>query len=181
MAQQRNVDDDITKAAMDLLREKGPRSVTVEAVAARSGIAKTTIYRRHRDRREMLSLALSRVTAAEPPPPDAEMTTLLRWVIDQAVAAVKSGIGFGGFSALLTSDDPEFTSIFRRILVDQRAGLEAVIGAASADGALRGDLDPAALIDAIVGAYIAEMARTGRIENGWQERLFRLFAPIVAV
>lgn len=179
MVEQRNVDDDISEAAMDLLREKGPRSVTVEAVAARSGIAKTTIYRRHRDRREMLSLALSQVPAAEPLPPNAEMATLLRWVIDQAVATVQSGIGFGGFSALLTNDDPEFTTVFRQILVDQRAGLESVINAARADGALRGDLDAAVLIDSIVGAYIAEMARTGQVETGWQKRLFDLFIPIV--
>src|ERR1051325_9819002 len=57
MAQRRGVEEGIFDATLTLLRAKGPRSVTVEAVAARSGIAKTTIYRRHRDRRDMLSAA----------------------------------------------------------------------------------------------------------------------------
>jgi AcrR family transcriptional regulator len=178
MARQRNVDDDISETALNLLRTKGPRSVTVEAVAARSGIAKTTIYRRHRDRREMLSMALSRVSAAEPLAPDTDAADLLRWVIDHAVAAVQAGIGFGGFAALLTDDDPEFTTLFRQILVDQRAELESAVDAAKADGSLSGHLAAPTLVDAIVGAYIAEQARTGSVESGWQERLFALFWPI---
>ena len=36
-------DERISAAALDLLRTKGPAAVTVEAVAARSGVAKTTI------------------------------------------------------------------------------------------------------------------------------------------
>jgi hypothetical protein len=35
------------------------------------------------------------------------------------------------------------------------------------------------LIDAVVGAYVAELARTGTIADGWQERLFSLFWPAV--
>ncbi len=45
-------DERITAAALDLLRAKGPKAVTVEAVAARADVAKTTIYRRYRDRQE---------------------------------------------------------------------------------------------------------------------------------
>ena len=116
MAQRRNVDDDISETTLDLLRAKGPRSVTVEAVAARSGIAKTTIYRRHRDRRDMLSLALSQVSAPEPLPSDTDAADRLRWLIKHAVSAVEAGIGFGGFAALLTDEDPEFTALFRQIL-----------------------------------------------------------------
>ena len=78
MAQRSEVDDGIADAALALLRTKGPRSVTVEAVAARSGIAKTTIYRRYRDRRDMLSAALSRVTTPEPLAADAQAQDRLR-------------------------------------------------------------------------------------------------------
>lgn len=179
MVQRRDVDAGITEATLDLLRTKGPRSVTVEAVTARSGIAKTTIYRRHSDRRDMLAVALSRVTAPEPLAPDTDAPDRLRWVIGEAVKAIEDGIGFGGFAALLTDDDPEFTALFRQILVDQRAGIEAVIDAGSADGSFRKDVDGAALIDAVVGAHIAERARTGTVAEGWEERLFELFWPVV--
>ena len=84
MAQRQDVDDGIADATLALLRTKGPRSVTVEAVAARSHIAKTTIYRRYRDRRDMLSAALSRVTTPEPLAVQADAPDRLRWLIKRS-------------------------------------------------------------------------------------------------
>jgi AcrR family transcriptional regulator len=179
MVQRSDVDDGIADATLALLRATGPKAVTVEAVTARSGIAKTTIYRRYRDRRDMLSAALSRVTTPEPLAVDAQPEDRLRWLIQEAVKAIDDGIGFGGLAALLTDDDPDFTKLFRRILVRQRSELESVIDAAKADGSFRGDIDGATLVDAIVGAHIAERARTGRVAAGWEARLFDLFWPII--
>jgi AcrR family transcriptional regulator len=179
MAQSRNVDDGITGTTLELLRTRGPRSVTVEAVAARSGIAKTTIYRRHRDRRDMLSAALSRLTAPEPLAPQATADDRLRWLIKHAVKTVEDGIGYGGFAALLTDADEEFVTVLGQILGDQRAELESMIDAGKADGSIRGDVDGATLIDAVVGAHITERARTGTVAKGWEDRLFELFSPIV--
>ena len=51
-----------------------------------------------------------------------------------AIDAIDSGIGFGGFASLLTEDDPEFSTLFRQILVDQRAKLMNVIDECKADG-----------------------------------------------
>jgi AcrR family transcriptional regulator len=179
MAQRQDVDDGIADATLALLRTKGPRSVTVEAVAARSGIAKTTIYRRHRDRRDMLSAALSRVTTPEPLAAQADPPDRLRWLIKEAVKTIEVGIGYGGLAAMLTDEDPDFTKLFRRILAKQRAELESVIDAGKADGSFRADVDGATLVDAVVGAHIAERARTGRVAKGWEARLFDLFWPIV--
>ena len=179
MAQRRDVDDGITDATLALLRSGGPKSVTVEAVAARSGIAKTTIYRRHRDRRDMLSVALARVTTPEPLAAQTDAPDRLRWLIREAVKTIEVGIGFGGLAAMVTDDDPEFTKLFRRILARQRTELESVIDAGKADGSFRADIDGATLIDAVVGAAIAERARTGRVANGWEARLFDLFWPTV--
>lgn len=179
MAQRQDVDDGIADATLALLRTKGPRSVTVEAVAARSHIAKTTIYRRYRDRRDMLSAALSRVTTPEPLGVQADAPDRLRWLIKEAVKTVEVGIGYGGLAALLTDEDPAFTKLFRRILVKQRAALESVIDAGKADGSFRADADAATLVDAVVGAHIAERTRTGRVAAGWESRLFDLFWPTV--
>src|SRR5690348_12674345 len=175
MAPRQDVDDSIADATLALLRTKGPRAVTVEAVAARSGIAKTTIYRRYSDRRDMLSAALSRVTTPEPLAVQADPPGELRWLIKEAIKTVEVGIGYGGLAALLTDEDPAFTKLFRRILAKQRAELEAVVDA----GSFRADVDAATLVDAIVGAHIAERTRTGRVATGWEQRLFDLFWPVV--
>lgn len=54
-----------------------------------------------------------------------------------------------------------------------------MIDAGKVDGSFRADIDGATLVDAVVGAIIAERARTGRVAAGWEERLFDLFWPIV--
>jgi AcrR family transcriptional regulator len=179
MAERRDVDDRIAESTLKLLRTGGPRAVTVEAVTALSGIAKTTIYRRHRDRREMLAAALSRLISPDSLDLRADTPERLRWLIRQAVAAINEGIGFGGFASLLTDDDPEFSTLFRAILVDHRANLVNVVDACKAEGTMRGDVDPETLLDAIVGAYTTERARNGSVEDGWEESFVNLLWPAV--
>jgi hypothetical protein len=99
----------------------------------------------------------------------------LRWLIRHAIEAIDDGIGFGGFASLLTEDDPEFSTVFRQVLVAHRAKLASVIEACKADGTMRVDIDPETLIDAIVGAYIAERARKGQVGDDWEDRLFTVF------
>ena len=50
----RALDARILSVTLDLLRTKGPRAVSIEAVAATAGIAKTTIYRRYEGRDDLL-------------------------------------------------------------------------------------------------------------------------------
>ena len=172
-----DVGDRIAETALQLLRSSGPRSVTVQAVQAQSGVAKTTIYRRYRDRREMLRAALAQLITTTPAPPRTDATARLHWLIRQAVGAVGDGIGFGGFASLLTEEDPEFSGLFREVLVAQRAGLVTVIEEMKSDGDMGPHVDPDMLIDAIVGAYIAERARTGRVQDDWESRLIAMWWP----
>lgn len=171
--------DRIAETALHLLRSGGPRSVTVQAVQSRSGIAKTTIYRRFRDRRDMLRAALQQLIAATPAPPRTDANARLQWLIRHAVGAVGDGIGFGGFASLLTEEDPEFSSLFREMLAAQRAGLVDVITEMQSDATLSPQVDAETLIDAIVGAYIAGRARCGTLDDAWESRLFTVFAPML--
>jgi AcrR family transcriptional regulator len=177
VAQRQDVDDGIADATLALLRTKGPRSVTVESVAARSGIAKTTIYRRYRDRRDMLSAALSRVTTPEPLAVQADPPGRLRWLIKEAVKTVEVGIGYGGLAALLTDEDPAFTKLIRSLLVQHRRALADRLQQESKSKQIRSDLDVETVLDCIVGAYLAERARSGSVKAGWADRVLRTLWP----
>ncbi len=179
MAQPGSVDERISSAALQLLRTGGPRAVTMEAVAAASGVAKTTIYRRHRDRRDLLTTTLSSLATPAPLDPASEPPDRLRGLIDRTVEIVENGVGLGGVAAMLTDEDPEYSTLFRHILSDRRGHLTSVIDACKADGSMRGDVDAATLIDAIVGAYLVEYARSGDVAAGWSTRLFDLLWPAV--
>src|ERR1700737_5404516 len=86
-------DERITAAALELLRTKGPRAVTVEAVAARAGVAKTTLYRRYRDREDMLAAALTSLTQPTPPADSSALLPILQWLVQQSLNAIEAGIG----------------------------------------------------------------------------------------
>jgi AcrR family transcriptional regulator len=167
----------ITAAVLDLLRTKGPRSVNVEAVAAHARVAKTTIYRRYRDREEMIAAALSSLTRPPPPSDKSAPQPILEWLIEQSVNAIEGGIGVGGVAALLTDEDTTFTELIRALLVEHRAALASEIDNAADRAELRDDLDIETLLDCIVGAYLAERARRGTVAPGWGQRVLHSLWP----
>ena len=170
-------DERITAATLDLLRTKGPKAVTVEAVAARADVAKTTIYRRYRDRQEMLAAALASLTQPPPPPDTSAAAPILEWLIGQCYNAIENGIGVGGAAALLTDEDPAFTKLIRSLLVKHRQALADALQQESKSKQIRRDLDVGTVLDCIVGAYLAERARSGRVKPGWADRIMRALWP----
>jgi AcrR family transcriptional regulator len=164
-------DERITAAALDLLRTKGPRAVTVEAVAARAGVAKTTIYRRYRDREDMLGSALTSLTQPTAPADRSALLPILEWLVQQSLNAIEAGI----------EEDPDFTELIRSLLVQHRNALANVVRDASLADEVREDLDVETMLDCIVGAYLAERARSGVVQPGWAKRVLRTLWPALTV
>lgn len=170
-------DTRIVEATLELLRSRGPRAVTIEAVAALAGVARTTIYRRYADREAMLHAALEVLAEPSPIPAIADASQRLRWVIVTATDIIVSGIGFGGLAALITGSDPAFGDAFRDVLTRHRNVLTLAIEEGIADGSFRDDLDPETFVDGIVGVLVAECARTGAVSDDYEDRLITLFLP----
>lgn len=174
-----DADARIAAAVLAQLRDKGPAAVTIDSVAGRSGCARTTIYRRFADRSEMLTAALCTLPPSTiPAPSDGTRSERLRAAIESAGAFVFNGIGFGGIAALLTDADPEFTEVFRQILLSHRASLAETLSASGDPEPFSPILTVDALTDAVVGSLVAEYARTGTIADDWPDRLLALLAPV---
>lgn len=172
-------DAKIRAAVLDILRSKGPRAVTVEGVSLASGVAKTTIYRRFTDRADMLAAVLAPGVEPDSPPSHVDGPGLIGWVIRRSMSTLDEFLGFGGFAALITDDDPEFTTIIRELLAAYRSILTEALERGVTEGLLRPGLDAETLVDTIVGAYVAERARTGTVADDWPQRLYGLLAPLV--
>ena len=74
------------QAAMDLLVEGGPQALTVDAVVARSGVAKSTVYRHWADR-DALVADVFNVCAPQMVEPDADLPfeAALRQLVDASI------------------------------------------------------------------------------------------------
>ena len=78
---QSDVDARLFAAALAILRGRGPLSVSVEAVAAASGVAKTTIYRRYENRESLLTAAVNSTVTTVEFPEGMTARESLRWVL----------------------------------------------------------------------------------------------------
>src|SRR5262245_1055531 len=108
----------ILDATRALLAEKGGiRSLTIEAVAARSGVAKTTIYRRWRDKWELaLDAAMIDVLNTFDDPVDVGDTRQeLITFVDSAVRTLGSkpyGPAMQGLASEVATD-PDLARVYR--------------------------------------------------------------------
>jgi AcrR family transcriptional regulator len=172
----RSADTDrrILSAGLSLLRDGGPRAVTVEAVTESSGVAKTTIYRRYADRHELLRAALADAIGKAGEPPNADPREKIRWALNQTWQQMTDVLGPGGLAAIVGNTDPRFTDAFRSILVPYTDALIALIRADVMDGKLRPDLDADAAVSLMVGAYLGELVRRGTVDAEFTDKCIHL-------
>ena len=133
----------ILDATRELLSEGGVRSLTVEAVAARSGVAKTTIYRRWRDKWHLaLDAAMIDMLPHFADPVDVgdtreELVTFVHGIVTSFSASPYGAAMQGLISEIAT--DPQLSEVYRTQVVEpRREQLRPVIER----GIERGDLRP---------------------------------------
>jgi AcrR family transcriptional regulator len=131
----------ILQATRELLAEGGVQHLTIEGVAARSGVAKTTIYRRYRDKDDLaLSVVLDMVEQVILPElgnTRAELVQFVSAAVDQLGGTLMGRVMQGLVSDLAV--DPELAARFQERVVSVR---DAEVARLVARGIERGDLAP---------------------------------------
>lgn len=165
------VDRAILDAALRLVRRRGPGGVTVEAVAAESGVAKTTIYRRYRNRSELLRAAMTQLVDIPAPAPELPLRDQLIMFLSQFRTGMEEGIGLRAIAALLSAeDDRVFAEAARSNALSPR--LRQLLGlfrAAVVRGELRPEADYQRVAELLIGSYLARAALAGQdsIDGEW--------------
>lgn len=147
-------DDAILEAAIELFAETGYQGFTVEAVAARAGVGKATVYRRYSCKVELIAAACRAYSDLGREPPDTgTFRTDLRAVLD-SLADVLTASSVGRVMPTLVADRariPELDAEMRALVREKRRRHRAVVERAIARGELRPDVDPELVIDALLG------------------------------
>ena len=155
----------IRDAAIALLTERGVGGFSVEAVAARAGVAKTTVYRRWPTREELIVAAVSELKGpAEPAPAESVRGDLLH-VLRQAGLRSGSGGTWARLMARLMVDAEQYpelvAEIWRHSVGPRRAYLQGILRRGVAEGLIRPEADLDLLVDLLVSPGIARN-RPGR-------------------
>ena len=176
----------VIQAAVDIFLEQGVAALTVEAVSARSGVAKTTIYRRWANRDELLlevfgqfSLGLS-LPPAELPPQER-----VRLVVQGMAAALATPEWQRALPAFLSAATHrhELSALHNRIEAHQTRVVSTVLGDAIAAGALPPDTDRSEAVMVLLGPLmVAALMQPDLLTAQFADRLVdRLFlaAPLL--
>ena len=140
--------------------------MTIEAVAARSGVAKTTIYRRWRDKWELaLDAAMIDVLNTFDDPVDVGDTRKeLITFVNSAVKTLGSkpyGPAMQGLASEVATD-PQLARVYREYVVDpRRRQVQAVIDRGIERGDLRPDTDPRLVQELLIGTIYFRLLFSG--------------------
>ena len=176
----------ILDATRDLLGETGFGSLTVEGVAARAGVAKTTIYRRYRSRTDLaLAVLLGMVDDVSTRPYSDDTGTELMRLVDRTVQLMSSTV-MGRIMKGLVSEvaaDPELARVYRERVVSHRvADVKALVDRGVSRGELRAGLDPEMVTDLLLGPIYYRFFLSGApLDKRFGERLVATLLPAFTV
>ena len=150
----------VLAAARALVEKGGYQAVTIEAVAARSGAAKTTIYRWWPNRTALVVELLVQMAAAEvPTPAGRDPLRALRTELRRTAAVADAALGRLMMSLLgEAQDDPDLRAALLEGLFNPRREASArVIRQAQASGSLRPDVPAYLAADLLFGPLFYRM------------------------
>lgn len=154
----------ILQATLDLLVEEGVDAMTIEGIAARAGVGKTTIYRRWSSKEDVIIAALATIDEkiAIPDTGDTHQDLLdlvnsfVRAAIESPLAPAVSRV------AGVAPSNPEILAVFRAGLIEPRqAAVRQVLQRGIERGEVRPDIDLDLVVDLFPAIIVFRMLFSG--------------------
>jgi AcrR family transcriptional regulator len=172
----------ILDATRELLVEHGVQGLTVEGVAAHSGVAKTTIYRRYRSKHELALAVLLHMVSEVVTVPDlgdtrAELIAFVNGAVKVLGSTLMGRVMQGLVSDLAT--DPALASAFREQIVAARlAEVRRLVDNGVERGELRPGIDYELIHDLLFGPVYYRLLLSGApLDPNLAERIVDSLMP----
>jgi AcrR family transcriptional regulator len=178
-------DEAIRQAAIDLCVDHGFEGLTVEAVAARAGVGKATVYRRHANRVSLAVAAASDVCGCLVEHADTGVVLEdLRLVAHGIVRTLDSERTRAVLSQIVAaaSRNPELRAAQRQFVATRRAAAIAAIHRGVERGELRPDTQPDLLADLFAAPLLHRAITLGeRVDTRYADALVEAAVRAFAV
>lgn len=170
------------RAAQTIVMERGLDAFTIDAVAAESGVAKSTIYRHFSSSNELLLAALSETVGEVPDIDTGDIRRDLVELMNQYVAmATQPGI-HRLFTAVMqrAATDEDFGRLQQGLIAERKTPLRLAIQRGMASGAIDPTIDLTLIAALLEGPLIARvMHDRGKFRSGEIEQLVDLVLTAV--
>jgi AcrR family transcriptional regulator len=165
----------IIEATLDLFAEQGFEGVCVEAVAARAGVGKATIYRRWPNKEELLLAAFGSLKSPFPEPKGVSVRDDLLAMV-QVMCADKADPRKARRYSLLLGGGEKYPRLMARyketVVQPRRDAMRAVIRHGVETGELRPDTDVEIAMLTLTGVIMAqENTSDGKLDDEFATRL----------
>jgi AcrR family transcriptional regulator len=147
----------ILEATLELFGELGFEALTIEGVAERAGVGKTTIYRRWPSKEELVSAAVSTLSADVAVPETGSVRDDLVDLVRQMIRFITSepaGHVLPRMASEMASGSPMGKTYVRMVIEPRRDLVAAALRRGVGRGELREDLDLNLAIEALIGPLI---------------------------
>jgi AcrR family transcriptional regulator len=169
----------ILQATLELLAEVGFEVMSIEAIASRAGVGKTTIYRRYACKEELVADAIESVREEIVIPNTGSLWGDIDTLIESSAQITLTPLGRQTVAMIISSasNNPQFAQIYwTKYLQPRRQAFEVVLERAKARNEV-GDLDPGLVFDVMSGIMLYALIFPPKSES-WEDyirRALRLF------
>jgi AcrR family transcriptional regulator len=154
----------IIDATLHLLSTEGYAKVTIEAIAAKAAVGKTTIYRRWPSKGPLVTEAISSLIHLGPMVDSGDTRTDLAAFLRAVLHALSAPLVGGSIPGLANDlgQDPSIAEPFRRFIIEpKRIRVNAILDRAISRGELDPDIDRELVLDLLVGPILWRALLTG--------------------
>ncbi len=145
------------KATLEILAEVGFDVMSIEAIAARAGVGKTTIYRRYSSKAELVADAIESMREEVVIPDRGKLASDIDALIKNAAQITLTPLGRQTVAMIISSasSNPEFAQIYwTKYLQPRRQAFDIVIERAKARGEVQKNLDSGLVFDTMSGIML---------------------------
>jgi AcrR family transcriptional regulator len=145
------------KATLELLAEVGFDAMSIEAIATRAGVGKTTIYRRYSGKEELVADAIESLRQDVVIPDTGNLWSDLDVLIENAALITLSPLGRQSVAMIISSasSNTQFAQIYwSKYMQPRRQAFAVVLERAKARHEVEEDLDSGLVFDTMSGIML---------------------------
>ncbi|MHC5859713.1 TetR/AcrR family transcriptional regulator [Nostoc sp.] len=150
-----HADQAILQATLDLLAEVGYENMSIEAIASRAGVGKTTIYRRYTSKEELVADAIESLRDDVAIPDTGSFWGDMDILINNAAKKIDSPLGRQTLALIIStaSTNPQFAEVYwTKYTKLRREALSKVLKRAKSRSEIHKDADIELIIDLLSGS-----------------------------
>jgi AcrR family transcriptional regulator len=161
------------------LAERGYAGMSIAGIAEDAGVGRPTVYRRYRDKADVVAAAIAFMPAPETPPDTGSARSDLQALLEGAARSIDLSL----VGTLLVEErrHPELMQRFReRTLRPHTSLIAEALERGRRRGEVRTDLDPVLAAEVTLGAFLHHHLLHGRPTADWAAEVLRLLWPCFA-